>query len=207
VPSPRPPRLTPLQQAFDEARFGPQRTLNLRAQMPTAEQAADRAEAWLRERQVAKAGDVLVITGRGNGSEGGVSVVREAVARRLASLRRRNVVAAVVEHTPGSFVVSLAPVHALFEVPKRRREAAPRQRRDPEALTGLEPETRHLLHTLALRAIEALGAGGAADRVERLVHDEMLRQFTALGAAVPDGPNREEALRAAIRRAIEEYEE
>lgn len=204
---PRPPRPGSLQQAFDELRFGPERTLNLRAQSPTAEQAAERAEAWLRERQVARAGDVLVITGRGKGSEGGVSVVREAVLRRLASLRRRNVVAAVVEHTPGSFVVSLAPVRALFEAPKRRGETAPRPRRDPEALAGLAPETRELLRALALRTIEALGAAAAADRVERLVHDEMLRQFAVLGAAVPEGPTREEGLRAAIARALEEYEE
>src|ERR687890_2298779 len=106
-----------LQRAFDEARFGNDRTLNLRDRLPTAEQAAERTERWLRERQVLGGGEVLLIPGRGNGSEGGVSVVRDAVLRRLASLRRRNVVADVREHTAGSFVVALAPLAALVDAP------------------------------------------------------------------------------------------
>jgi hypothetical protein len=199
-----------LQRAFDEARFGPDRTLNLRAHLPTARQAVVRAEAWLRERQVAKAGEVLVITGRGNGSDGGVPVVREAVARLLASLRRRNVVADVREHTPGSFVVRLAPVHALFEAPARRREPARRAVPDPEALAGLAPDTRARLRELAVQSINALGVQ-ATERThgaaEAFVRDEMLRQFAALSPAAGDGGDRELRLRAAIERALEEYEE
>ena len=56
-----------IDQAFDEARFGAERTLNLRASFPTAAEATRRADLWLRERQMAKAGEVLVITGRGAG--------------------------------------------------------------------------------------------------------------------------------------------
>src|SRR5690242_6933186 len=101
-------------QAFDEARFGPQRTLNLRESLPTAEQAIKRTDSWLRQAQVARAGEVLIITGRGRGSEGGVSVVRESVNSQLHVLRRRGVVRAFQEHTPGSFVVTLAPISELW---------------------------------------------------------------------------------------------
>ncbi len=65
--------------ALDEARFGMQRTLNLRESLPTVADAVARAEAWLRERQVTITGEVLIVTGRGKGSPGGVSVVREAI--------------------------------------------------------------------------------------------------------------------------------
>src|SRR5262245_45437664 len=111
-----------IQHAFDELRFGPARTLNLREHLPTANEARTRAERWLRGKQVERAGEVLVITGRGKHSEGGTPVVRQAIVQLFASLRRRNVIEAWAEHTPGSFVVTLAPVRALFEVPKRRRE-------------------------------------------------------------------------------------
>ena len=35
---------------------------------------------------------------------------------------------------------------------------------------------------------------------------EMVRQFARLAATVPDGPDRETRLDAAIRRALDEYE-
>src|ERR1041385_4159950 len=98
-----------LRQAFDEARFGAQRTLNLRESLPTPEAAAARTEAWLRQQQVDRADEVLIITGRGNQSEGGVSIVRDAVERLLYALRRRGVIETHREHSPGSFVVRLAP--------------------------------------------------------------------------------------------------
>src|SRR5581483_8401542 len=113
--------LTGLRQAFDEARFGAQHTLNLRESRPTAQEAIVRAEAGLRQQQVDRAEEVLIITGRGNQSEGGVSVVRESVLRLLHTLKRRGVVSGQEEHTPGSFVVTLAPVSALWESPKRNR--------------------------------------------------------------------------------------
>ena len=102
-----------IERAFDEGRFGAERTLNLREGLPTGARAAARAEAWLREKQVARAGEVLIVTGRGAGSEGGVPVVREAVQRVLAMLRRGNVVREWREHTAGSFVVVLALLYAL----------------------------------------------------------------------------------------------
>jgi hypothetical protein len=203
-----------VQRAFDEARFGPERTLNLRAQMPTAQHAVAWAEAWLRERQVAKAGEVLVITGRGKGSEGGVSVVREAIAKLLASLRRQNVVAEFREHTPGSFAVRLASVRALYERPRPGREPEPRAGADPGpppgALAGLTPRTRALLRELACQSIDALGvntAGQSREAAEALVRDEMLRQFATLSAAAGAGDDREPRLQAAIERALRSYED
>jgi len=190
--------------AFDELEFGPERTLNLRTGLPTGEQAAARVEAWLRERQVGKSGDVLVITGRGKGSEDGIAVVREAVLARLRSLRRRNVVAEVREHTEGSFVVTLASVTALFEAPRRRREPRQELPPDPRVLDGLDASTRALLRTLASQVLDALGVHGAGPA---FVRDEMVRQFTILAPGVPEGPDREARLRDAIRRATDEYDE
>src|SRR5688500_2069949 len=108
--------------ALDEARFGPQRILNLRESMPTAADAIARTDAWLRERQVAAAGEVLIVTGRGKGSPGGIAVVRDAVRKMLGTLKRRGVVASFSDHTAGSFVVTLAPVSMLLDAPRRNRD-------------------------------------------------------------------------------------
>lgn len=193
--------LSGLREAFDEVRFGADRTLNLRQWLPTATDAVARTEAWLRQQQMARAGEVLVITGRGNQSPGGVSPVREAVIRLLHVLKRRGVVAGHQEHTAGSFVVTLAPVHALWESPKRKRDHAPPPP-EPPSLDALEPETRTLLRALAERALDALGA---RER-DAFVEGEMLRQFGAIAASVPPGPQREARLREAIRVAMEQYD-
>src|SRR6476646_1361649 len=94
----RPIGMSDLRRAFDEARFGPLRTLNLRETLPTAATAATRAEAWLRQHQMDRTDEVLIITGRGNQSHGGISVVREAVIRLLHVLKRRGVVTGHEEH-------------------------------------------------------------------------------------------------------------
>ncbi len=111
-----------IQKAFDEIRFGAARTLNLRESLPTADQARARAESWVRTKQVERAGELLVITGRGQASDDGIAVVRKAILALFPSLRRRNIITKWEEHTAGSFVVTLAPVSAMFEAPKRRRE-------------------------------------------------------------------------------------
>jgi hypothetical protein len=197
-------RAARLHQAFDELHFGPSRTLNLREHLPTGEEAARRVEAWLREKQVERAGEVLVVTGRGAGSEGGVPVVRTAVGKVITALKRRGVVTSVREHTAGSFVVRRAPVTALFEGGQRKREPRQSVPRDPKVLQGLEPETRRLLRRLAERTLDVLGA----PRLEgRFVTEEMVRQFTALAPALPDGGDRELQLRSAIRLALSELDE
>ena len=192
-----------LPQAFDAIAFGPERTLNLRAHLPTRSEALARTEAWLREKQMGGADEVLVITGRGVGSVDGVSIVREAVLQLLSSLRRRNVLAGFREHTAGSFVVELAPVHALFGAPRRRREPPPPPPPDPRSLAGLDAETRSLLRTLATVRLQQLGVHSPT---KAIVEDEMLGQYGALARSIPEGPEREARLQQAVIVALEELD-
>ncbi len=194
----------PVQQAFDELRFGARRTLNLRGQQPTAAEAVARCEQWLRQVQVEGGEEALVITGRGLRSVAGVSPVREAIARLLPSLRRRNVVLSFQEHTAGSFAVQLAPVRALFEVPKRRRERpTPTVPLIPQ-LMALEPDTTSLLAELARLQLESLGV---RDIGLLLLGDEMLRQFDALSPGIGASRDAEARLQQALVRAIEAFDE
>jgi hypothetical protein len=195
--------LSGLRQAFDEARFGPQRTLNLRDTLPTAAAATARTEAWLRQQQVDRADEVLIVTGRGNRSYAGVSVVREAVLRLLHALKRRGVVAGHEEHSPGSFVVRLAPVSALWESPKRNRGrgvAAPPK--SPPSLDELDAESRTMLRHLAERALEGLGVKDT----EAFLQGEMLKQFGAIAGSIGDAPEREQRFKAALRTALDQHE-
>lgn len=201
--------LSGLRQAFDEARFGNGRTLNLRDTLPTPAEAVARAEAWLRQQQVQLTSrdadaEVLIITGRGNNSAGGVSVVRSAIEGLIHRLKQRGVVAGYREHTPGSFVVVLAPVHALWSPPTHApAREAPAPPPDPPSLEALDGETRVLLRQLAERSLEQLGVRGDRDR---FVEGEMVRQFSALAATLAADRQREDLLRAAIRRALEQYD-
>jgi hypothetical protein len=191
-----------IQKAFDQLRFGSARTLNLRESLPTADEARARTDRWVRARQVERAGELLIITGRGNNSEGGVSAVREAVLALFPSLRRRNVITTWEEHTPGSFVVTLAPMNALFEAPRRRREPAvpPPQ---PRSLSALSPETLNLLRQLAVSSLTVLGVHD----FDRFMESEMMEKFTTLSAALPDSTDPEAELRNAIRNALDELGE
>jgi hypothetical protein len=195
--------LTALRQAFDDVRFGPQKTLNLRDTLPTAAAAQARTDSWLRQKQVDQAGEVLIVTGRGNQSEGGIPVVREAVQRLLLVLRRRGVVSSHREHTPGSFIVMLAPVQSLWESPRRKRgrgvvePVAP-----PPSLDDLDADTRARLRDLAIRSLEGLGIKDT----DAFVRDEMLRQFSAIAASIGDRPDREARLAAAVRAALDQHE-
>lgn len=192
-----------LQQAFDEVRFGAARTLNLRASLPTGHEAAARLERWLRQHQVQQSGDVLVITGRGNNSEGGIAVVREASIRVFHEMHRKGVIEGFAEHSAGSFVVTLASMKAMLDAPGRRREQTPPPKpAAPPTLEALADETRQLLRVLAERSLDALGV---RDRTP-FMESEMLRLFGSLAATVPEGPDRERRLRTAIRAAMSEYD-
>lgn len=193
-----------LHRAFDEARFGSARTLDLRSSFPTAAEAVRRAELWLRERQMLKAGELLVITGRGKGSPGGIGVVREAVSRLFRVLHRKGVIATVAEHTPGSFVVTLAPVRALFETVRRSRGPTPRVTAgSPKEFAALSPTTRAELRWLAQRSLDALGA----PRSDRFVREEMVRQFSVLASAMaPEEKDRDGRLRFLIAAASDAFD-
>ncbi|MEO7101857.1 MAG: hypothetical protein ABI311_00855 [Gemmatimonadaceae bacterium] len=191
-----------IQKAFDEIRFGAARTLNLRESLPTADQARARAESWVRTKQVERAGELLVITGRGQASDDGIAVVRKAILALFPSLRRRNIITKWEEHTAGSFVVTLAPVSAMFEAPKRRRE------KDvplpvPQTLSALSPETLKLLRDLASASLMMLGVNGS----EQFIESEMTSKFSKLTAAIADAEDPELELRAAIQHALDELDE
>jgi hypothetical protein len=189
--------------ALDEARFGRTRTLDLRRGLPSAADAEARAESWLRERQVTIGGDVLIITGRGGRSEGGIAVVRPAIQKRLGRLRRQGVVAAVREHTPGSFVVTLAPVRDMLAAAPRRKDAAPRRpgRKSADAgATPLRPSTQAALRTLAARSLDALGVRAT----ESMIEEEMRHYLARFSAAVGTGADRDIRLRSAIETALSE---
>lgn len=196
--------LAGLQQAFDEVRFGAARTLNLRQSLPSGAEAARRLEAWLRQHQAQKSGELLVITGRGNNSESGIAVVREATIRVFHELRRKGVVADFAEHTPGSFVVTLAPMQAMLDA--RRGDSRPvppiPAPPAPPTLTALAASTREQLRILAERSLDALGVRERGPFVET----EMLRLFGELAADAGNGPDREARLRAAISRRLAEVE-
>lgn len=194
-----------LAQAFDEVRFGATRTLNLRTSLPTAHEAATRVDAWLRQHQMQQSDEVLVITGRGNNSENGVSVVREASIRTFHELRRKGVIEGFIEHTAGSFVVTLAPVKAMFDAATRRREQAPLPPpAAPPTLAALSAATRDALRVLAERSLDSLGMRDRGPFLEA----EMLRLFGILGASIGEGnvAEREARLRAAIAVAMSEYD-
>ncbi|MEO8945745.1 MAG: hypothetical protein ABI338_04535 [Gemmatimonadaceae bacterium] len=193
---------THIQKAFDEIRFGPSRTLNLRESLPTAEEARARADSWIRAKQVERAGELLIITGRGKGSEGGIAVVRQTILALFPSLRRRNVITKWEEHTEGSFVVTLATMAAMFEAPKRRRERAI-VAVVPESLSALSPDTLRLLRELAVASLMMLGVHDS----ERFIESEMTNKFTKLTAALSGAEDPEEELRAAIQHALEELGE
>lgn len=97
-----------ISKAFDELHFG-DKILNLRESLPTAEEAVFETESWLLSQQSDRSEDVLVITGRGNNSPGGVSKVKTAVEQLLRTMGKGGVVKKWKEHTAGSFAVTLSP--------------------------------------------------------------------------------------------------
>lgn len=195
-----------LSRALDEARFGPARTLDLRSGFPSVADATRRAEPWLRERQMANAGEVLIITGRGAGSPGGVGAIRQAVQVLLARLKRVGVVAQGNEQNPGAFAVQLAPIRALFEAPRRSRHSDSRRapQPDPAGLAALDEETRTELRQLAVYSLTQLGAPVDSG----FVADEMLRQFSVLAQCIdPAETDRSARLKFLVTAARKAYED
>lgn len=194
-----------VKRVLDELRFGPSRTLNVRDTMPSGDEAVRRVDQWLRGRQVEGTDEVLIITGRGAGSPGGIGVVRQAVARRLTSLRRLGVVGTVVEHSAGSFVVRLAPLRTLLEAARRNRDPVPEPPVDSATtLEGLDAATGALLTRLAIRALDALGIESEEGP---LLRAEVERQFSLLVLGAPAGRMTDSWLRDAAERALREYDD
>ena len=160
-----------------------------------------RADAWLREQQVRGSKEVLIITGRGSQSAGGVPVIRPAIEKLLFALRRRGVVASHREHNPGAFAVELAPLRSLFEAPKRRRDHTKSRPADFE-LAGLSRETTILLRDLAERSLSALGVVPTDSGIV----DEMHRHLRAIAPGLSGRERMEEQLRAALRATLAEYD-
>ena len=186
---------------MDDVAFGPERTLNLREQLPSAAEARARTEVWLKGRQVTRVEEVLIITGRGNQSIGGVGVVRQEVIGMMPELRRRGVVESWREHSPGSVVVKLAPLNALLHAGKRRRDHETDEvPANSSSLSGLQPETRDLLRQLAISSLAALGI----DATDHFMEKEMVRVFSTLIRSVPENTDKEAGLRTAMLAAIEE---
>lgn len=197
----RKPKLTALWRSLDEAAFGSERTLNLRESLPSAAEARSRTEAWLRARQVTSPEEVLIITGRGNQSAGGVGVIRREILSMMPGLRRRGIVDSWREHSPGSLIVKLAPTSALFSAPKRRRTKDKAERaQDETLLEGLQNTTSGMLRQLALKNLDALGV----DHEPAFVQQEMQRIFSALTSALPPGARSDESLQHSIRNALDE---
>lgn len=184
--------------ALDSVRFGEANILNLRESLPSASDAARRAEQWLRQKQVEAVKEVLVVTGRGNNSEGGVSPVREAVVRTISSLRRRGVIERYEEHTAGSFSIQLGSITAMVDAPRRKREkgAASAVR----SVLVLSQTNERMLRDLAERSLDALGVKQTAAFVET----EMERQLRAIMSAIGDGADKESTLHAALRAALDQ---
>jgi hypothetical protein len=195
----------PLAQALDEARFGPARTLDLRTSLPTVAEALRRAEPWMRERQMARAGEVLIITGRGAGSPDGIGAVRAAITSLLARLKRAGVVENVRTHTAGSFVVEFASIQSLFDVNRRSRHPeANVPLADPQGIAALDEGTRRELRLLAEYSLRQLGVPAEPT----FVQDEMLRQFSVLVQGMaPDEPDREGRLKFLVSAARAAYED
>ena len=195
------PKLTALWSALDEASFGSDRTLNLRELLPTGAEAKMRTETWLRARQVTKAEDVLIITGRGNQSVGGVGVIRREILGMMPGLRRRGIVDSWREHSPGSIVVTLAPVSSLFSAAKRRRDSnVEKPPQDETSFSGLTKETLVDLRQLAINNLDSLGV----EHSETFVREEMARIFSKLMSAIPAADRGEDKLRASLRQALDE---
>lgn len=190
--------------AFDEAQFGDARTLNVREGLPTGAEAAARVDAWLRLKQVEGVRDVLVITGRGSHSVSSLPVIKSHVAKRLAALRRAGVVAAVTEHTPGSFVVRLSPVSSMLAAPeKSSRPHAPNAATLPRALATLTQETQRTLRDLAERTLTSLGMRTPTSAI---IAEEMERQATLLTRSMPRDADREGWIRRAAARVLNDLE-
>ena len=153
---------------------------------------------------MSRAVEALVITGRGNNSPDGVSVVRAAIVHLFASLRRRGVIQDVSEHTPGSFVVTFAKINAVRNAPQRSRNPHELVPRDPVQLAALEPETRALLRRLWR---SARSRSSESSRRRTSSSRRWWRSSPQRRRVYPKVSDREQRLRDVLRAALHEYDD
>jgi hypothetical protein len=195
-----------LYRAFDEAQFGDARTLNVRDGLPTGAEAAARTDAWLRLKQVEGVREVLVITGRGTHSISALPVIKTHVARRIAALRRAGVVASVSEHTPGSYVVRLSPMSSMLAASERSSSRSGEERKGqklPQSIASLTPATQRIVRDLAERTLVSLGVRNTSSSI---INDEMERQTALLTRSMPRDADRENWIRRAALRVLNDLE-
>lgn len=178
-------------------RPGPAQTLDLRDIVtpdPTT------VEAWIRDRQVAGAGDIAIIL------PAGASVAERArraspVRGVLTRLRHAGVVQAVDDGRSGQLHVDLAPFRAVLgAVPRRRRPVRPVRRPSPAIVERLDPPVRAALRSLAEGSLASLGTR----HDERLVRAEMGRLYGVLDATIAaDEPDRVARFRLLVDRALQ----
>jgi hypothetical protein len=125
-------------------------------------------------------------------------VVREAVVKTIASLRRRNVIERYEEHTAGSFSIRLASMRAMLDAPRRKKE--PDTKGGVAALPQLSTANRKLLRDLAERSLEALGIKDTAEFLDA----EMQRHLRAILKGVPAGSDHDQRLTVALRSALDQ---
>jgi hypothetical protein len=128
----------------------------------TADEARGRAEGWLRARAAAGERTVVVVTGRGNRSRGGLSVLRPEIELLLEGLRGATVESWDATDGGGGFRVHLRPPpapaasRAAAEAASLARQHPPELRRRAEeslAELGITP-TPALLRAEIRRIVE-----------------------------------------------------
>lgn len=196
--------------SWDESRFGPARRLDIRPATDTIQATCRHAERWLRERQAARAGDVLVTVGKGHGGSGPASdavqdAVQDAVEAMLRTLRRAGVVERVRVVQQSTFAVSLAPLRALFNAPARSRGRWTPVAGQVDVEPGvLSVEARTNLRRIAELSLVEVGV----EATPNLIETEMRRILSRLSAAVPDDePERGERFRFLLSAVRHEYED
>ena len=196
--------LTGLRQAFDEARFGPRRTLNLREWLPTPEVAVARAERVAapttgrrRRRGSRHHGPRQPERGRlFRRSAGRDSIAPRAQARRRRGRTQRAYGWLVRRHARagvGALGIAKAPSRHRGTARAESSAVARRPRRgESPTCSAISPSVR---------------SKGSASRTPRTSsRGEMLRQFSAIASTIGDVPGRESRLRAALRAALDQHE-
>lgn len=172
-------------------RVGPARTLDLSA---SVDDPAAATEAWLRDRQIAAAGTVMIVCRALRGS------ASAAVRQRVARLQRQGVVRTHRTVGDTTLFVDLAPVAAMLSsTPRSRHRTRIPAASSIRAIRALDPETSQALEALAVATIHELGVECRDD----VLLMEMRRHHAILNSGIPASePERARRLRFVIEAAL-----